>query len=166
MPGDDSPLVQSRLSNEGGSCQAGLFRSGCIVWSDPDLLEIETRVAFAGWSARERAYVTRDGLREFARALDRVVAGASSARLDAGQPNLGYATLDLFEYSRARHIGLHVTIGHAPDSGQVHTAHARELRFTVPVECGQLALFANDLRSAVQLETGEAFLPLPPNWLA
>jgi hypothetical protein len=63
-----------------------------VTWSDVDLLEAEVALRFQLGAGRADASVTRDELRVFARSLVAVWAGASVALLEAGQPDLGYAT--------------------------------------------------------------------------
>jgi len=135
-----------------------------VVWSDVDLLEIELAVSFAPWSGAERAYVTRDELTSFASSLDAVVAGATAAELNAGQPDLGYGQCRVFEYSRARHLGMEVVVGHAGGNVMNRPDYRRELRISVPIERGQLSAFAATLRRLVATERGKATLLIPPDW--
>jgi hypothetical protein len=135
-----------------------------VVWSDVDLLEIELAVSFAAWSGAERAYVTRNELTSFATSLDSVVAGASAAELNAGQPDLGYGLCRVFEYSRARHLGMEVVVGHAGGHVMNRPDYRRELRVSVPIERGQLTAFAATIRRLISAERGKAALLIPPDW--
>lgn len=135
-----------------------------VVRSDADLLEIEAVVRFDAWSGCERAYVTRDELTGFATALDRVVEGATFARLDAGQDDLGYARLEVFEHGGARRIGLRLVVGHAPDPDGGRPGQGRELRLSVPTERAALASFSSELRAITLAERGIAYLHVSPGW--
>jgi hypothetical protein len=140
----------------------GNFLSLTVVWSDIHALEIEIRLRFNSWSGAELAYTSRAQLNEFAGALDRVAAGATEAKIDIGLSTLGRASCRLFEYGRARRLGLEVAIG----NGEVadHQLRARELRMSVPIEHGPLPSFASAIRSIVTAEKGTARLALLTQW--
>jgi hypothetical protein len=135
-----------------------------VVWSDSDLLEIELAVAFMAWSGVERSYVTRNELTSFAASLDAVAAGAVAAEFNAGQPDLGYARCRVFEYDRARHLGMEVVAGLAGGHVVNRPDYPRELRVWLPIERGQLTSFAVRLRQLVAAERGWASLPIPRDW--
>ena len=135
-----------------------------VVWSDIDLLELDLAVSFAVWSGAERAYVTRDELIAFAASLDAVVAGSTSAQLNAGQSDLGYGVCRIFEYDRARRLGMEVIVGHAGGNVTNRPDYARELRISAPLERGQLVAFAGALRRLVIEERGTATLELLADW--
>jgi hypothetical protein len=141
------------------------FFSIAIAWLDEDLLEIELAVLYHAWSGRERAYVTREALEEFARDLVAVAEGARSAVFDAGQPDLGYASCRLFEYDLARHVGMEVRIGHAGGHVSNRPDPAREVRVAVPVERQQLSEFAAQIQNLVVTEKGTATLRVFPDWI-
>jgi hypothetical protein len=130
------------------------------VWSDVDLLEVDTAVCFREWGGGARAYATRDDLRAFARDLVAVEEGATVASLDIGQPDLGYAACRIFEYGGARRLAIEVRIGHAGGHVINRPDLPREVRVTVPVERGQLGRFASEIQNLVMVETGTATLPL------
>ena len=135
-----------------------------VVWSDVDLLEIELAVSFAPWSGAELAYVTRDDLTSFASSLDAVAAGATAAELNAGQTDLGYGRCRVFEYGRARRLGMEVLVGHGGGNAMNPPDYRRELRVSVPIERGQLTEFGAKIRQLVATEGGKATLPIPPSW--
>jgi hypothetical protein len=135
-----------------------------VVWSDSDLLEIRLAVAFGGWAGAERVYVTRDDLTGFAAALDAVAEGADGARLSVGQPDLSYATVDVFEYGGARRLGMHVVAGHAVDPASYRPDRGGELRVSLPIERGALPAFAAALREITLAEQGIADLFVPSDW--
>lgn len=134
------------------------------VWSDVDLLEVDSAIRFREWAGSARAYATRDELRAFARGLVAVEEGATVASLDIGQLDLGYATCRLFEYGGARRLAMEVCIGHAGGQGIGRPDCKREVHLTVPVERGQLGRFASELQNLVMTETGTATLPLLADW--
>jgi hypothetical protein len=135
-----------------------------IVWSDVDLLEIETQVQFDQWAGIERAYTTRESLAQFADALESVYNGAKEALFEAGQPDLSWIELRVFEHGGARHLGLHVNIGRPPTAIINRPNSEAVLRIAVPIERGQLGAFAAGLREIGTAKRGEARLPLTPNW--
>lgn len=135
-----------------------------VVWADIDLLEIELSVSFMAWSGLERSYVTRDDLTSFAASLDEVVAGSTAAEFSAGQPDLGYGSCRVFEYDRARRLGMEVVVGHAGGNVVNRPDYPRELRVSVPIERGQLSVFASRLRQLVASERGTASLPILSDW--
>jgi hypothetical protein len=137
-----------------------------IIWSDDDLIEIAARVSFAAWGGAERAYLTREEARSFAAELEAVFEGGSAALLDAGQPDLSWIRLEVFEFGAARRLGLHVALGRAADTitGGMPGGGRAELRITTPLERGSLQQFARTLLRIVTEERGEAYLPLPEEW--
>lgn len=135
-----------------------------VIWSDSDLLKVSASVRFGDWAGSEWAYVTRDELRRFADELDLVAEGRSRAALEAGQPDLSYVSLELFEYSRARQLGMRIHLGRDPTSISNHPAAGVEFRISVPIERGQLAAFAESIRNMISREAGVSALPLPPDW--
>jgi hypothetical protein len=140
------------------------FLSCEVVWSDPDLLEISLQVAFGVWSGGERAYVTREELARFSEALRSVELGSSSAELQAGQEDLSFIKLRVFEYSRARRLAMEVHLGRAAQPQMNFMEHGSELRLTIPVERGQFSTFAADLSSVVHAERGTARMLVPNAW--
>ena len=135
-----------------------------VCWADQDLLDIEIRVALKEWTGTDTAYAVRDDFRTFAASLDEVAANGSVAVLDIGQPDLGYANCRVFEYGGPRHLGIDVVLGRAGSATGRDADPGRVLQLSVPVERGQLATFANDIRRIVEHETGIAVLQLPPDW--
>jgi hypothetical protein len=135
-----------------------------VVWADEDLLEIAVRAAFDGWCAAERAYVTRDELHAFADQVELVAQGGPSAELQAGQEDLSYARLTVFEYGLARRVGVGIRLGRAPNAVSPGPPTGREFRRSVPTERGTLAAFAGDLRRTVAEESGTAELAVLPAW--
>lgn len=132
-----------------------------VVWSDPDLLEIEASVSFEGWSARERAYVGRDELHAFADQLDDLVDGSADANLQAGELDLSYIQLLLYEFGLARRLEMDIRMGSAKAGNYGGRESPRRFQTTVPVERGQLARFASAIRNVTRKERGEALLRLP-----
>jgi len=136
-----------------------------VIWSDADLLDVETSVCFGNWSGTDTAYAGRDDLTAFADSLDRVAKGSREASLSIGQPNLGYASCRIFEYGGPRRLGMDVVVGAGePGTGRRPYKGKREWRMSVPIERGQLATFAASIRVAARDELGIAVLPLPPDW--
>lgn len=135
-----------------------------VVWSDSDLLEVRVEVFFGGWAGAERGYVTREELRSFADQVESVHAGSNGAVLEAGQQDLSWVRLEIFEYGLARRIGMRVHLGRALGTESNAPGEPRELRVSVPIERGQLSEFAGSLRRAVQIEAGTAKLKLPTEW--
>jgi hypothetical protein len=134
-----------------------------VIWSDQDLIEIVAQVSFGDWGGVERAYLTRAEARSFAAQLEAVFEGGSAAILDAGQPDLSWIRLEVFEYGAARRLGLHLHLGRAAGtiSGGMLGDGRAELRITAPLERGSLQHFARALLKIVKEERGEAYLPLP-----
>jgi hypothetical protein len=135
-----------------------------IIWSDQDLLDVETSIAFAPWAGVDRAYATRSDLTAFADSLDQVAAGSAEAELALGQPDLGYASCRLFEYGGPRHLAMDVVVGCGAGGTGQSADHGREIRVSVPIERGQLSALAASIRTIVADEDGIAVLPLPPGW--
>ena len=136
-----------------------------VVWSDADLLEVETCICFGDWSAADSAYATRDDLTAFADSLDRVADGRGEAALSIGQPSLGYASCRISEYGGPRHLAMDAVVGSGePGSGRGPHRRQRELHLSVPVERGQLGAFAKAVRVIASDERGVALLRLPPGW--
>jgi hypothetical protein len=140
------------------------FLTCSIVWSDIDLLELSAEFQYDGWAGHESGYITRDELASFTHALKGVAEGASSAELHAGQDNISYVRLRLFEYGMARHLGMHIHLGRADDHIWNHPSPGAAIRISVPIERGQLATFASSLAAAGERESGAATLELPHDW--
>jgi hypothetical protein len=138
-----------------------------VRWQDVDLIELDVTLRTPAWAGTAPAYVTRDELRQFADALDAVAGGGTAARfasLDAGQPDLGFAHIDLYEYSRARRLGLRVHLGFGSAAAEDQTPRYGELRAAAPVERGALAAFAQGIRAIARDSAGEGTLPVLPDW--
>ena len=135
-----------------------------VVWADVDILSLEVRIRFQGWAGHECAYASRGELTAFADALDHVANGGTAAVLEVGQANMSYVALRLFEYEKARRLGIDVTLGRAAGGISNRPSYAAELRMSVPTERGFLPQFANGLRGLVRREEGECRLALPEDW--
>jgi len=151
------------LKSFGGEIPESVL-SCSVVWSDPDLLEVQVEVFFGGWAGAERGYVTREELRSFANQLESVHAGGKAALLEAGQQDLSWVRLEIFEYGLARRVGMRVHLGRASGADSRTPREPRELRISVPIERGQLSAFARSLQRVVQIEAGTAKLMLPTDW--
>jgi hypothetical protein len=143
-----------------------------VVWSDPDLLELEARVRFGGWSGHERAYVGRDELVAFADALDGLVEASAedalhaTALLRAGQPNLSWVTLRVSAYDHGRRLSMHVALGRADAVLKLPNERRRgtSLRMNVPLEREAAARLAAALRGMARTDAGAARVDLPSAW--
>jgi hypothetical protein len=136
-----------------------------VVWSDADLLEIQTVVRYQEWGGGERAYVSHDELPAFAAALEALAAGRQTeASLAAGQRDVRWTERSLREYGLARRLAIHVALGAADGDAPGAVGGPTELRITVPVERGQLEPFAAALRRISTDEQGEAVLSLLTSW--
>jgi hypothetical protein len=135
-----------------------------LVWSDPELIEISVTVGFGGWAGQERAYATRSEVLAFAAAMEAVANGNTEARLDAGQPELSWIELRVYEYTRARRLGLAIRLGRAGSSISNWEHGDTKLEFAVPIERGALPAFAHGLRSIVAEERGQVHLPVLEDW--
>ena len=163
MPLQQNPGIRRLLSVRKAAMPDFEFTCS-IVWSDPDLLELEASVRFEDWAGRERGYVTRGELAAFIAALLAVADGGTEAVLDAGQDDLGYVQLRVSEYGGARRLMLGLKLGRAAGSISNQPGGVTELQLSVPIERGQLAAFARSLDTIAQAEQGTAHLPLPARW--
>jgi uncharacterized protein (DUF952 family) len=135
-----------------------------VRWQDVDLIELKATFRSAEWAGSVPAYVTRDELREFATALEQVAAGATAAELTAGQPDLGFATIRVHEYSLGRRLALRVHLGTGEDERARFPPGYAELHAAAPIERGALPAFAEGLRRMAQESVVESTLPLVPRW--
>jgi hypothetical protein len=134
------------------------------TWADQDLIGVRVVLASPLWAGGAEAFVTRTELTAFADALDALGAGAEDAVLEAGQRDLGYADLRVYEYGLARRLAVAVHLGTAAASSSSCAHGDTELRTAAPVERGAFAAFAAALRAIVRDERGRAALALLPDW--
>lgn len=138
-----------------------------VRWQDVDLIELDVSLRTPTWAGRAPGYVTRDDLRQFAASLDTVAEGGTAARfasLDAGQPEFGFARVELYEYSRARHVGVRIHLGLGKAEAEEQSARYGELRAAAPIERGALHSFAHGVRAIARDSSGECALPILPDW--
>jgi hypothetical protein len=135
-----------------------------VTRADPDPIGVRVVLASPAWAGWTDAYVTRADLTAFADADDALAAGAEAAVLEAGQRDVGFADLRVYEYGLARRLALGVHLGRASES-IVDWAHGdAELRTAVPCERGALPTFAAGLRALLVAERGRAELAVLPEW--
>ncbi len=135
-----------------------------VTWADPDLIGVRIALNSPTWAGRTETYVTRGELTAFADALDAVAAGARDAVLEAGQRDLGYADVRVYEYGLARRVAVAVHLGRGAGA-VVGSAHGdTELRAALPCERGALTAFSVGLRAIVRDERGRAALAVLVEW--
>jgi hypothetical protein len=124
----------------------------------PDLIEVEARVAAAGWSGITRAYTGRVSLCEEARGLSAWTARPRDVfALEAGaDTGVGWLSLRWYTIDRAGHLACHVQIATTAESSRPEGVRRLSLEFLT--EPALVERFARQLISVAESLTGEAVL--------
>jgi hypothetical protein len=130
-----------------------------VVYGDlPDLIEIEARVLFGGWSGIARAYTSPSSLAEAARGLLAWVARPREAfTLTAGaDTGIGWLQLRWYPVDRAGHLACHIKLA-AQATGD-RPEEVWRLSLEMPTVMGLVERFGRQLISLAETFTGEAVL--------
>jgi hypothetical protein len=135
-----------------------------IVYTDPDLIELEAIVRMGYWGGRVRAYTRSENIDEFSKTVLRFSDGATStSEFTAGaDTGIGLIVLRFYRIDRMGHIACQITLA----SGEMPTDHRPEqvsrLAIELRAESWAVVRFARELAEMVRVQAGRTSLPIEP----
>lgn len=133
-----------------------------VVYQDPHLIEIETRVHYRDWSATARVYAGHDFFGSIARSiLDWVNTPYDRLQLETGQdPQTAWLGIAFYTINRAGGVRCRVTLATDRESTHDSADNAWRLSIELPTELGLIERFGRECMTLGESLTGDARLQI------
>ncbi len=130
-----------------------------VIWYDDDIIELECRVVYRGFSGVSTCYTIPENMIAFADSLDSLAQTADGhATFDAGlEDGSKRIALRAYTIDLAGHLAIHVAM--ATDGYDRRPEEVWRIELEMKTESWPMSKFAQQLRSVVDAREGVAFLP-------